>query len=170
MKASSILGLNARTQLYSYHYNNNRGRVIAGSKLRTKRVLKRAGIAVPDVYKVIAKPQSILRFDWQTLPDAFALKPSKGLGGEGIIVIKKRSKDGKAWITTSRKRITEEDLKLHTLDILEGAYSLKNTPDTAFIEEYVGRHPSFRKYAFRGTPDIRVIEFNHVPVMAMLRL
>lgn len=170
MKASSILGLNARTQLFSYSYNRSKNRVNAGSKLRTKKVLRRADIPVPDVYKIIGKPGSIFKFDWQNLPDSFVLKPSKGLGGEGIIVIKKRSRDGKAWITTNRKKVTEEDLKLHTLDILEGAYSLKNGPDTAFIEEYVGRHKAFRKYAYRGTPDIRVIVFNRVPVMAMLRL
>lgn len=61
-------------------------------------------------------------------------------------------------------------MKLHVFDILEGAYSMHNVPDVAFIEEYVGRHKAFRKYAFRGTPDIRVIVFNKVPVMAMLRL
>jgi hypothetical protein len=61
-------------------------------------------------------------------------------------------------------------LKLHVLDILEGAYSLGNVPDVAFIQEYVGRHKDLSKYAFRGTPDIRVIVFNKVPVMAMLRL
>jgi len=45
-----------------------------------------------------------------------------------------------------------------------------NVPDVAFIQEYVGRHKCFRKYAYRGTPDIRIIVFNKVPVMAMLRL
>ena len=170
MKASSILGLNARTQLFSYHYNKSNGRAIAASKLKTKRVLKKHGVPVPEVHKIIGKPESIFRFDWQSLPDSFALKPSRGLGGDGIVVVKKRTKDGEAWITTNRKRISVNDLQLHTLDILEGAYSLKNSPDTAYIEEYVGRHKRFRKFAYRGTPDIRVIVFNKVPVMAMLRL
>ena len=69
-----------------------------------------------------------------------------------------------------QKRVTAEDLKLHTLDILEGAYSMGNEPDSAFIQEYVARHSAFRKYAFRGTPDVRVIVFNKIPIMAMLRL
>ena len=47
---------------------------------------------------------------------------------------------------------------------------MKNVPDSAFIQEYVGRHKTFRKYAYRGTPDIRVIVFNKIPVMAELRL
>ena len=66
--------------------------------------------------------------------------------------------------------MTVEDLKTHILDILEGAYNMSNAPDIAYIEEFVGRHKAFRKYAYRGTPDIRIIVFNKVPVMAMLRL
>jgi len=85
-------------------------------------------------------------------------------------VVKRRAPDGNGWLTTQRQKVTVSDLKLHANDILEGAYSISNEPDIAYIEEYVGRHPAFRKYAYRGTPDIRVIVFNRVPVMAMLRL
>lgn len=170
MKISSILGLNARFQQFSYPFNPRRGKKMADSKLQTKRILKKAGIPVPKIYKKFKNPIDVFEFDWRALPDSFALKPSKGLGGEGIIVVKKHSKMGPWWITTQRKRVTEEDLKLHTLDILEGAYSAGNVPDVAFIQEFVGRHKVFRRYAYRGTPDIRVIVFNKVPVMAMLRL
>lgn len=170
VKISSILGLNARTQLFSYHYNKPLGKRIAGSKLRTKKILRGAEVPVPDIYAKFSHPKHLLDFDWNRLPDAFALKPNKGLGGEGIIVVKKRTKDSDGWITTQREKVTVDDLELHILDILEGAFSVRNVPDIAFIEEYVGRHKAFRKYAYRGTPDIRVIVFNKVPVMAMLRL
>jgi alpha-L-glutamate ligase-like protein len=170
MKVSHILGLNARAQLYSYPYNTGKGKRIAASKLLTKKYLSKEDIPVPEIYAKFRKPQDTLNFDWNELPSAFALKPNKGLGGEGIIVVKKRSKDKSSWITTQRKRVTEDDLKLHVLDILEGAYSAGNVPDIAYVEEFVGRHKAFKKYAYRGTPDIRVIVFNRVPIMAMLRL
>ena len=170
MKTTDILGLNARYQSFSGPYNTPKGRGIAASKLRTKRYLKKADIPIPEIYAVFKRPESLYKFDWSTLPSSFALKPNKGLGGEGIIVVKKRSKDGDGWITTQRKKVGVEDIKLHVFDILEGAYSMRNVPDIAYIEEFVGRHKAFRKYAFRGTPDIRIIVFNKVPVMAMLRL
>lgn len=173
MKISHILGLNSRSQLFSYPYNKVRGKAIAFSKIRTKRVLKKAGIPVPKIYAKFTNPRDILKFDWDNLPDSFALKPNKSLGGEGIIVVKKKSKDsptGGVWITTQRTKVTIDDLQLHAMDILEGAFSIRNIPDFAFIEEFIGRHKAFKKYAFRGTPDIRVIVFNKVPVMAMLRL
>jgi len=169
-KTSSILGLNARSTLFSYKYNPIEGRKIAASKLKTVRVLVKEGVPIPRTHAKFSKPEDVINFDWKKLPDSFALKPSKGLGGEGIIIVKKKAKDGDGWITTQRKKVTIEDLKLHIQDIQEGAYSIGNIPDVAFIQEFVDRHKAFRKYAYRGTPDIRVIVFNRVPVMAMLRL
>jgi alpha-L-glutamate ligase-like protein len=171
MKFSSILGLNSRSQLFSYKYNSRAGKKNADSKIQTARILKSAGVATPDLIFKFKTPYDINKIKWDNLPNAFALKPSRGLGGEGIIVVKKRCPDeDNCFITTQRKKVTVSDLKLHVLDILEGAYSMGNAPDVAFIQEYVGRHKVFRKYAYRGTPDIRVIVFNKVPVIAMLRL
>jgi alpha-L-glutamate ligase-like protein len=169
MKISSILGLNARTQLFAYRYNSRIGKKIADSKIQTATALRRAKVPHPKIYKKFKNPGDVTTFDWNSLPDRFALKPSRGMGGEGIIVVKKKLKDG-GWLTTQKERITAGDLKLHSLDILEGAYSMGNEPDVAFVQEYVGRHPAFRRWAYRGTPDIRIIVFNKVPVMAMLRL
>ena len=170
MQSSEILGLNARGNLFSYPYNNASAKEKANSKLATKRALKKADVPVPDIYAKFVTPHALVSFDWSKLPDAFALKPNRGLGGEGIIIVKKRSADAVGWITTQRKRVTVDDLKLHIMDILEGAYSIDSAPDVAYIEEYVGRHKALRKYSYRGTPDIRVIVFNYVPTMAMLRL
>lgn len=174
MKLSSILGLNARFQFYSYPYNLRCGKKIAASKLLTKRVLGKAGVQIPHIFARFKNYESITNFDWKSLPSSFALKPSRGLGGQGIIVVKKKSTESTKlsplWVTTQRKRVSQEDLRLHAEDILDGAYSLGNLPDIAYIEEFVGRHKAFRKYAYRGTPDIRVIVFNSIPVMAMLRL
>lgn len=169
MKVSSILGLNARTQLFAYRYNTKRGKNIADSKIQTARALKKAGVPHPKIYKKFTDPRDVLAFNWDALPPKFALKPSRGMGGEGIIVVKRRLKDGR-WLSTRKERLTIDDLKLHTLDILEGAYSMGNVPDVGFIQEYVGRAKVFRRWAYRGTPDIRIIVFNKIPIMAMLRL
>ncbi len=167
---SSILGLNARASLFSYKYNPKKGRKIAASKIKTEKALKKAGIPTPKIFGKFKNPRDLTTYNWKGLPESFVIKPSKGLGGEGILVIKKKAKDGNGWITTQRRRVLPEDLQLHILDILEGAYSIGNAPDIALVQEFVGRHNAFRKYAYRGTPDIRVIVFNKVPVMAMLRL
>ncbi len=169
MKSTSILGLNSRGVLFTGKYNSRSAKRIADSKIQTDRVLRIAGVPHPKIFTKFKNPNDVFSFDWSTLPDAFALKPSRGLGGDGIVVVKKRTSNLE-WMTSSKIRITAEDLKMQCLDILEGAFSMGNEPDIAFVQEYVGRHSSFRKLAFRGTPDIRVIVFNKIPVMAMLRL
>ncbi|HCR35697.1 hypothetical protein A2130_01255 [Candidatus Woesebacteria bacterium GWC2_33_12] len=169
MKVSNILGLNSRGALFTGRYNSRKAKKIADSKIQTDRVLRRAGVAHPKILVKFRTPNDVYLYDWNKLPDSFALKPSRGLGGEGIIVIKKKLLSG-VWLTTSKQKVTIEDLKLQTLDILEGAYSMGNEPDVAFVQEYVGRHSTFRKLSYRGTPDIRIIVFNKIPVMAMLRL
>jgi len=167
--ASSILGVNARNRLYLI-YNSKRGRRIADSKLLTKKRLSKAGLPVPKVLKIFKSPEDVFNFDWTKLPESFVLKPVSGFGGQGIIIIRGRAKYAGEWWTMSGEKIDISALRLHTLDILAGQYSLHNFPDWAFVEERIKIAGIFRKYAYRGTPDVRVIVFNKVPVMAMLRL
>lgn len=169
MKASNILGMNARSRLYTGRYNSLKAKKNADSKLQTNRLLRAAKVAKPAIFARFRSVEKVYSFDWNCLPSRFALKPSRGLGGDGIIVVKKKLGDG-TWMTSSKEKLTTEDLKLHTLDILEGAYSMGNEPDVAFVQEFIGRHKAFKKFAFRGTPDIRIVVFNKIPVMAMIRL
>ena len=150
MKYTDVLGINARNRLFSYQYNSPKGKSIASSKLRTKRYLEEANVAIPKIYGKFRDLRATTIFRWEDLPSSFALKPNKGMGGEGIIVVKKRSKDEKGWITTQRKKVSIEDLKLHTMDILEGAYSIGKVPDMAYLEEYIGRHKAFKNMLIAG--------------------
>lgn len=61
-------------------------------------------------------------------------------------------------------------LQNHILNILDGSFSLSNSPDIAIFEEKVVVPNVLRDYTYRGVPDIRIVVFNRVPVMAMLRL
>ncbi|MFH1244069.1 MAG: sugar-transfer associated ATP-grasp domain-containing protein, partial [bacterium] len=74
------------------------------------------------------------------------------------------------WRDSQGKTWGSEDLRLHMADILAGRYSMDDMPDIAYIEERVRVHPVFAKYSYHGTPDIRVIVYNRVPVMSYVRL
>lgn len=170
MRGQDILGLNARNQEYLQKYNTRKGRRIADSKLLTKSTLRKHKIPVPSLYKALSTQAALSRFDFTQLPDSFVVKPNNGLGGEGIIVIESGGRFAGEWITAEGKTVTVEDLRLHVEDILEGRFSMDDLSDMAFIEERIRIHPVFEHYAYHGTPDIRVIVFNGVPVMAMLRI
>jgi alpha-L-glutamate ligase-like protein len=66
--------------------------------------------------------------------------------------------------------ITQEDLDHHVSNALSGLYSLGGHPDKVFIEYRVQFDPIFEAISFQGVPDIRIIVFLGVPVMAMVRL
>lgn len=167
--SSSILGMNARNRLY-LSFNSARGRAIADSKLRTKKILAKAGLPTPQLLAVFKTPADVSNFDWTRLPDNFVLKPCSGFGGGGIVIIRKKAKWAGEWYLMDNSIITIADLRLRALDILAGQYSLHNLPDQAFVEERIKIARIFQNLAYQGTPDIRVIVFNKVPVLAMLRL
>lgn len=164
-----ILNVNARNRLFLVH-NTKKGRLVADSKVRTKKILGGAGILVPKLYAVFKKQAEVDGFAWEELEGNFVVKPTRGYAGEGILMVKKKGKWAGEWFLMDGSRITTADIKLQVADIFAGRYSLKNTPDEAFVEERIKIHPIFKNYAYQGTPDVRVIVFNRIPVMAMLRL
>jgi len=170
VQPGQILGLNARSLQYLKPLNTKKGRQAADSKLLTKKYLRRAGLPNPKRLAVLKTPGEVMDFDWLSLPDNFVLKPVSGYAGGGIIIIKRKAKFAGEWRLMDDSIINVSDLRLRSLDILAGQYSLHNLPDKVMIEERIKISKVFRKYAYQGTPDVRVVVYNKVPVMAMLRL
>jgi alpha-L-glutamate ligase-like protein len=170
-KSRSVLGMNARNLDYIRPCNRASAKRLADNKLLSKRVLKKNDIAVPALIAQIKTLEDLNNFDWQKLPDSFVLKPNRGFGGEGIVVVYGRKKNrNDAWVKADGSSITIDDLKNHTRNILDGSYSLSGIPDVAFFEERLKLLKLFKPYAYKGIPDIRIIVFNKMPIMAMLRL
>ncbi len=165
-----ILGLNRRNQEYVRPYNPPSAKSIADNKILTKKVLAREGIKTPEVYKVIRNKKQLAFLDWDSLPKSFVIKPNKGTGGNGIIVFFGKKKKETAWIRPSGEIMSKRDIILHIENILEGRFSMGSKTDIAIIEERVKTDPLLKEYSYRGVPDIRVICFNNVPIMAMTRL
>lgn len=178
-----LLGMNARNLDYIRPYNRKRAKKLADDKILSKRMLKKGGIPVPKLLAKIKTVEELENFDWHSLPASFALKPNRGYGGGGIMVVYGRKKVSQkivqtedeelaepVWVKSDGSKVTVDDLKSHILNILDGAFSLANLPDIAFFEERLTLLKLFKPYAYKGIPDIRVIVFNKIPVMAMLRL
>jgi len=168
--SKNVLGINERNLVYLRRYNKKRGRKIADDKLLTKKILKKAGILTPEVYGIIRNDKELMNFDWNKLPNSFVIKPKCGTGGAGIIVIFGKSKKTGNWVKADGSQLSVNQLQLHITNILDGTFSLKNKSDFAIIEERVRMHPVFKRYSFRGIPDVRILVFNKVPIMAELRL
>ncbi|MBD3330293.1 DUF1704 domain-containing protein [Candidatus Peregrinibacteria bacterium] len=163
-----ILGINARNLLYLRPYNPKKAIKLADDKIKTKQFLAAREIPVPKLFNIIKNPEELEKFNFESLPNSFVLKPNNGYGGEGIIPIVDK-KDG-YFITSSGKKLNKYDLKEHINDILDGRFSISNVGDIAFFEQLVVADERIGKFSYKGLPDIRVVVHNLIPVMAMLRL
>jgi len=164
-----VLGVNERNLMYMRRYNSGKAKRIADNKLLTKKVLSKAGIPTPRLIGSIASVKDLYEFDWDSLPSSFVIKPVSGLEGGGIEIFYNRDQAGN-WIKADGSRYSLEQIKNLAADIIDGRYSLHNQPDMVFFEERIRMHKSFLYYAYKGVPDIRIVVFNSIPVMAMLRL
>lgn len=169
LRTTEILGMNARNRLYTSQ-NSARARQICHSKFITKRLMQDQGINVAKILAIINDHEELNAFNWNKLNNNFVIKPSNGSGGKGITVFTKRlSQD--TFVDTMNQQWSVDDISMHCLDILEGKYTSHPGATTAvIIEERIDIHPQFAKLAYHGTPDVRIIVYNSIPVMAMLRL
>jgi len=168
-KSKGVLGMNARNLDFIRPGGSKKHKKLVDDKLKTKVFLRKAGLPVARLISSIKTWKEFAEFDWASLPNSFVLKPNRGLGGEGIMVTFGRKKNGN-WVLPLDRDASLKDIMMRVANILDGDYSLSNVPDIAFIEERIKIHPTFKLYSYKGVPDIRVLIYNNVPIMAMLRL
>lgn len=165
-----VLGINARNLLYIKPYNPKKAIKMADDKMKTKHFLSARGIPVPRLYGFISKHEEVERFDYHLLPQQFVLKPNLGYGGEGIIPVAEREKGANNWFKYNGEKISPQAYKSHIKDIIDGRFSISGLQDCAFFEQLIVSDERIGRFAYKGLPDIRVIVYNLIPVMAMLRI
>ncbi|MBF0383113.1 MAG: alpha-L-glutamate ligase-like protein [Magnetococcales bacterium] len=169
LKEKGVLGLNARNGAYILPHNPRRLYPLVDDKLRTKQLAVKAGVAVPELYGVAETPHQASEI-LQKLDNYsdFVLKPAHGSGGDGILVVVGRTKKG--YRSANGTLVTKSEIAFHINNTLSGIYSLGGQPDVALVEYRVKFDPIFEDITYNGVPDIRIIVFHGVPVMAMVRL
>ncbi|HTO55511.1 MAG TPA: alpha-L-glutamate ligase-like protein [Myxococcota bacterium] len=169
LRASGVLGINQRNAEYTSRWNRRKHYPSVDDKLETKRLLRGAGIATAPVLAV-ARTHSEVREMLRQLDRhaSFVIKPAHGAMGNGILVVHER--DGDWFLRTGGQWIDRRALSYHSESIISGAYALGGQPDVAFAEERLTVHSELRAISIEGVPDVRVVVFRGVPVMAMTRL
>jgi len=172
LRKSGVLGLNERNADYIMRLNPRRLYPLVDDKVLTKELALKAGMAVPDLYGVIAHQGEVRKFaDIVRARDSFVIKPARGSGGDGILVVTgrgKRKRDN--YRLSSGVFFSEGEILHHISNTVGGQYSLSGNPDKALIEYCVHFDPIFSEVSFQGVPDVRVIVYRGYPVMAMVRL
>jgi alpha-L-glutamate ligase-like protein len=169
LDASGVLGINYRNLAFIQASNPRSLYPRVDDKTITKTICHANGIPVPDTYAIIRRYGDIRRFmELIGERSEFVVKPASGSAGRGITVVARRRGDD--FETASGRVQSLADIQYHMTTILSGLYSLGGQVDKAIIEQRIIMHPTMERIAVGGTPDVRVILYRHVPVMAMVRL
>lgn len=162
-----VLGMNGRNVHFVEAHNPARHRRLADDKLCGKEALSAAGVPVPVTLAEIRDRVDGARF-LERAPSlgGFALKPARGKGGQGIVIVKGFEKE--RFLLAGGGTYRPSDLEHHVVDTLMGAFS-GGRNDRAFAEELLLAHPSFENLSTGGLPDLRVITLLGEAQAAMLR-
>lgn len=169
LRRRGVLGINRRNADYTLYWNPRRLYKTVDDKITTKAICEAAGIPSPRLL-AIARHHFELRelgLAMERLP-SFALKPASGAMGNGIVVVLAR--DRESFLRPGGRSVALPWLVHHASSILSGLYSLGGQTDAAMVEEKLTVHPEIAAIASDGVPDVRVILYRGVPVMAMTRL
>jgi alpha-L-glutamate ligase-like protein len=169
LKEAGVLGINQRNLAFIQESNPRSLYPRVDDKTITKQICDKHGIPVPETYAIIRRYGDVARFaDLIGDRSEFVVKPASGAGGRGIVVVAARK--GSDYETAGGRTISHSELTYHISTILSGLYSLGGQVDATIIERRIIMHPTMQGVAVGGTPDIRVILYRRVPVMAMVRL
>jgi len=170
LRRAGILGINSRNIEYIFPGNPRELFPQVDNKLKTKEIARSIDIPFPETYGVIRFQNEVKQLPEMIAgKDSFVLKPVGGSGGSGIVVISD-VKSENDYRKPSGKRLSIGDLDYHVHNILSGMFSISGQSDVAFVEETVTFDPVFDEITYLGVPDLRVIIYRGVPIMAMLRL
>lgn len=169
LRDAGILGMNARNVSFISAYNPRRFYPRVDDKLVTKLLAQEEGISVPELYDVI-RSQGDVKTIQERLAQypSFVIKPTHGSAGKGVLVITSH-KEGR-YYKPSGESIDVKGMRRFVSDTLSGLFSLGGKPDVAMVEALVEFSDEFESFSVEGVPDIRVVVFCGVPVMAMMRL
>jgi len=164
---TTVAGINRRNIELIYPNNPRKEFRIADDKALFKKSLGGKEIPVPATYILIEHLWELKEklLELERL-DEVVIKPARGSGGNGILILKK---NGAGWNAPDGQFYDIERIRMHIASILYGAYNHDHA-DTVVVEEKLVPHPVLTAIYQNGIPDVRLILYHDLPVMAMLRI
>jgi alpha-L-glutamate ligase-like protein len=163
-----VMGINRRNLQFVATRNARRHFDIADDKLLAKQVLSAAGVPVSETLATFSSFSELRLLDERIGGlDEFVVKPARGHGGQGILVIAGR--DGEFFITAGGRRLRREELARHIADIVFGVYALDKA-DVAMVEPRLKPSRFFADLYADGLSDVRVILVDDRPALSMIRV
>lgn len=169
LRKAGVLGMNKRNADYIMAWNPRSSYPKVDDKTLTKELAIAHGIPTPKTFHIISRHGKVRHLEENLRePQQFVIKPARGAGGSGIVLVAGRSAGG--FLKTSGELLSMDTLRYHIFEILSGIHFLGGREDRVLIESLVHPHQIFEEVSYRGVPDVRIIVYRGVPAMAMVRL
>ncbi len=168
IRSDRVVGMNHRNIELILPRNERRHFPLANNKLLTKTTLAEQGIPVSPTITTFESFYEIGQMEprLENLHE-FVVKPARGAGGNGILVISGR--EGRTFFTPGGKQLTVEHLRRHIADIIFGVYSFDKL-DVAVVEPRLTPDAFFASLYPHGLSDIRLVLVDDVLSLSMLRI
>ena len=163
-----VLGMNRRNLELVSPRNERRHFPIADDKLLAKERLTSAGVPTAPTLAVFKSFYDI--GSWEERLEGleeFVVKPARGSGGEGILVVAGRQKNG--FVTAGGHLIPPDGLTRHLGDVVFGVYALDKA-DVAVVEPRLKPAPFFEQLYADGLSDVRLIFADNILSLCMIRV
>lgn len=163
-----VLGMNRRNLELVSPRNERRHFPIADDKLLAKERLTSAGVPTAQTLAVFESFYDI--GSWEEKLEGleeFVIKPARGSGGNGIMVVAGRR--GDSFVTAGGHLIMPTELTRHLGDIVFGVYALDKA-DVAVVEPRLKPNSFFEALYADGLSDIRLIFADDILSLCMIRV
>src|SRR5207244_6129188 len=163
---SEMLGLNRRNHAYLFAYNPRAGYRVVDDKQATKSALSAGAVAVRalrDVCDAQWRVRGVMAR--RAAEREFVLKPARGAGGAGIVVVVDRQDE--RFVKASGAMLRARDLEAHACDVLAGTYSSGGRTDRLLVEELVVPEPVVGALSWRGVGVILWLVFPGVLALTL---
>ncbi len=145
------------------------------NKYNMKDQFEKWRVPTPETLAVVSEESQIPELAKRLLSeslfaDGFVIKPSQSFGGRGIVVISGKTPQGTFVIGGEEYHVNA--VKEHIRKIINGEFLTSQTHtlyDIALVEQKITCYQPLQQISV-GLPDVRIIVFRGIPVMAMARL
>lgn len=163
-----VLGMNRRNVEFILARNPRKHFAIADDKLLAKQVLSAAGVPVSPTLLTFSDFFEVGQIAERLAGHGtFAIKPARGHGGIGILIVAERT--GDVFTTPGGRQLGMDELRKHVADIVFGVFSLDHA-DVAIVEPRLIPAPFFADLSSLGLSDVRIIMCDEIPALAMIRV
>ena len=169
LRSLGVVGMNNRNINLISRLNPRNLYPLVDNKLKTKILAQEKGIPTPGLICALHTQHDVRRLETMLGDETgFAMKPAKGSGGKGILVV--TSRRGGSYVKASGSALDLDGVQRHASNVLSGLFSLGGSPDTVIVEDLIKPDPIYESLSVEGVPDIRIIVYRGFPMMAVMRL